>query len=60
MKRDSLKRRVRERAHGKGLSAGYLEGYDEEEEEEGISISAIKSKYKPSHKKGGGKKCARV
>ncbi|XP_052800320.1 RNA polymerase-associated protein LEO1-like [Mya arenaria] len=54
MKRESQKRRVRERAHGKGLSGGYLEGYEDDEDEEGISISAIKNKYKPG-RRGGGK-----
>lgn len=44
---------MRERAHAKGLSHGYLEGYDDEEEEEGVSLSAIKNKYKSgSGKKG--------
>jgi len=49
MKRESQKRRVRERAHGKGLSGGYLEGYEDDEDEEGISLSAIKNKYKGGH-----------
>lgn len=51
MKRESQKRRVRERTHTKGLSSGYIEGYDDEEEEEGISLAAIKNKYKPGTKK---------
>ncbi|XP_052223769.1 RNA polymerase-associated protein LEO1-like isoform X2 [Dreissena polymorpha] len=51
VKRESQKRRVRERAHAKGLSGGYLEGYDDDEEEEGISIAAIKNKYKAGNRK---------
>lgn len=50
-KRESQKRRIRERAHSKGLSGGYLEGYDDEEEDESISIAAIKNKYKGGSKK---------
>ena len=51
MRRESKQRRVRERtATGRGMSGSYLEpdreGYDDSEEEGGISLSAIKNKYK--------------
>lgn len=52
MRLESQKRRVRERSHNKGLSHSYLEGYEDEEEEGGISLSAIKNKYKTSGKRG--------
>ncbi len=53
MRRESQMRRVRERAHQRGLNAGYLEG-EEEDDEEGISISAIKKAYKPGAQRGKG------
>lgn len=49
IRRENQKRRLRERAQARGLSASYMEGgYDEEEEEEDglTSISAIKRSYK--------------
>lgn len=49
IRRESQQRRMREKQHQRGLSAGYLEPdrYEEDEEgEESISLSAIKSKYK--------------
>ncbi|XP_053355784.1 RNA polymerase-associated protein LEO1 [Clarias gariepinus] len=49
IRRESQQRRMREKQHQRGLSAGYLEPdrYDDEEEgEEAISLAAIKSKYK--------------
>uniref|UniRef100_A0A8C9WHB6 RNA polymerase-associated protein LEO1 n=1 Tax=Scleropages formosus TaxID=113540 RepID=A0A8C9WHB6_SCLFO len=49
IRRESQQRRMRERQHQRGLSAGYLEPdrYEEDEEgEESISLAAIKSKYK--------------
>lgn len=49
MKRESQKRRVRERAHNKGLSSGYLEGYDDDDE--GVSLAAIKNTYKQGGKR---------
>lgn len=55
MKRESQKRRVRERAHNKGLSSGYLEGYDDDDE--GVSLAAIKNTYKQGGKRG---KCCNV
>jgi RNA polymerase-associated protein LEO1 len=50
MRRDSKVKRMREKAPGRGLTTGYLEGGDSDEE--GISIAAIKNKYK-KNKKGG-------
>ncbi|XP_060780213.1 RNA polymerase-associated protein LEO1 isoform X2 [Neoarius graeffei] len=49
IRRESQQRRMREKQHQRGLSAGYLEPdrYDDEEEgDEAISLAAIKSKYK--------------
>ncbi|XP_076851458.1 RNA polymerase-associated protein LEO1 [Brachyhypopomus gauderio] len=49
IRRESQQRRMREKQHQRGLSAGYLEPdrYEEDEEgEESISLAAIKSKYK--------------
>lgn len=48
IRRDNQKRRLKERAQHRGLSSSYLEGYeDEEDEEDGLtSISAIKRNYK--------------
>ncbi|XP_046898117.1 RNA polymerase-associated protein LEO1 isoform X1 [Hypomesus transpacificus] len=49
IRRESQQRRMREKQHQRGLSAGYLEPdrYDDDEEgEEAISLAAIKSKYK--------------
>ena len=44
MRRDNKQKRIRDTASRKGLSSGYLEG--SEDEEEGVSLSAIKNKYK--------------
>ena len=44
LRRNSKMNRVREKATSRGLSKGYLEGGDSDEE--GFSISAIKNKYK--------------
>ncbi len=49
MRRESQQRRVRERAHQSGLSAGYMEGEYEDDEE--ISIAAIKNRFKPGAQK---------
>jgi hypothetical protein len=50
LRRESKQKRVRERGAGRGLSAGYLEPDNREEEgsedEGAISLAAIKSKYK--------------
>ncbi len=47
-RRQNKQRRMREKAHSKGLSANYLEDkYDtDDEDNEAISLSAIKSKFK--------------
>ncbi len=51
VRRESKQKRVRERtATGRGMSGGYLEpdreGYEDSEDEGGISLTAIKNKYK--------------
>ena len=48
MRRDSKIKRVKERAINSRLSSGYLEGGDSEEE--GVSLAAIKNKYKKGGK----------
>ena len=50
-RKEQKKKRVRERgaAGGKGLTAGYLEGTgggDTDDDEEGVSLLAIKNKFK--------------
>ena len=50
MRRDSKVKRLREKATSRGLSTGYLEGADSDEED--ISIAAIKNKYKKNKKAG--------
>ncbi len=50
MRRDSKVKRLREKVTNRGLSAGYLEGADSDEED--ISIAAIKNKYKKNKKAG--------
>ena len=54
MRREVKQKRVKEKATSQGLTANYLEpdGY-EDEDEGGISISAIKNKFK--NKKANGK-----
>nr|SVE75337.1 EOG090X0BPX [Daphnia dolichocephala] len=51
VRRESKQKRIRERAAtGRGMSGGYLEpdreGYDDSEDEGGISLTAIKKQYK--------------
>nr|SVE76598.1 EOG090X0BPX [Daphnia longispina] len=51
VRRESKQKRIRERtATGRGMSGGYLEpdreGYEDSEDEGGISLTAIKNKYK--------------
>ena len=50
LRRDSMAKRTKERATGRNLSKGYLEGGDSDED--GVSLAQIKSKYK----KGAGSK----
>jgi RNA polymerase-associated protein LEO1 len=46
-RRQNQQRRMREKAHSKGLSANYLEdNYASDEDEGAISLSAIKNKFK--------------
>lgn len=53
MRKETIKKRVREKGASSRLSAGYLEGEDEDDEGT-ISLSAIKNKYKkPSGSAGG-------
>ncbi|ELU09383.1 hypothetical protein CAPTEDRAFT_221877 [Capitella teleta] len=49
IRRESQQRRIRERAHQRGLNPNYLE---DDDDENGISLSAIKHKYKQSAKGG--------
>ena len=62
VRRESKQKRVRERtATGRGMSGSYLEpdrdGYDDSDDEgAGISLSAIKNKYKRGSA-GRGKEC---
>jgi hypothetical protein len=52
IRRESQQRRVREKAHQRGLSGNYLEGdYDDDDEEGGVSIKALKEKYKGGAKR---------
>lgn len=46
IRRENKQRRVRERAHHRGPTASYLEPDYDDDDEEGISLSAIKSKFK--------------
>lgn len=50
LRRDSMVNRKKERAAGRNLSKGYLEGGDSDED--GVSLAQIKNKYK----KGAGSK----
>ena len=46
-RRQNQQRRMREKSHSKGLTANYLEDkYHSDEDEGGISLSAIKNKFK--------------
>ncbi|KAG0716625.1 RNA polymerase-associated protein LEO1 [Chionoecetes opilio] len=51
MRRENKQRRVKEKGAGRGLSANYLEPDNYDEDEEGISIAAIKNKFKKQKKK---------
>jgi RNA polymerase-associated protein LEO1 len=50
MRRDSKQKRVKERSSKHGLTSGYLEGGagedDDSDDEEGVSLAAIKNRYK--------------
>ncbi len=46
MRRDSKQRRVKERSTKHGLSSGYLEGAGDSDDEGGVSLAAIKNRYK--------------
>lgn len=50
MRRQNKQKRVKERAPAKGLTKGYLEGEEEEEDDGSFSISAIKNKVKSRQK----------
>ena len=52
LRRDSMVNRKKERATGRNLSKGYLEGGDSDED--GVSLAQIKNKYK----KGSGSKAS--
>ena len=56
LRRNSQAKRVREKASSRGLSRGYLEGGDSDEEED--SINAIKNKYKKGASGGRGESAA--
>ena len=49
---ENQKRRLREKSHSKGISTAYLEDKYSDEEESSISLSAIKSKFKPGSRNG--------
>lgn len=53
IRRESQQRRIREKAHARGLNSSYLEGEgdDEDEDDTSISLSAIKKNYKPGAKR---------
>ena len=54
IRRESQQRRLRERAHQRGVNTSYLEGdYDEDEEDDNeISLASIKKQFKPGARKG--------
>merc|ERR1739844_433778 len=56
LRKESMVKRVKERGQHSRLSSGYLEGGDDSDDEGGVSIAAIKNKYKK--KKAGGHKTA--
>jgi len=51
IRRESQQRRMRERANQRGLSTSYLEGDYEHDDDNGISLSAIKKRYKQDTKR---------
>lgn len=47
MRREAQARRVKEKAHAKGLSNNYLDDpYDNDDNDHGVSVSAIKNRFK--------------
>jgi RNA polymerase-associated protein LEO1 len=51
IRRESQQRRMREKAHQRGLNASYLEGDFDNEDDNAISLSAIKKQYKQGAKR---------
>ena len=51
IRRESQQRRMKEKAHQRGISSNYLEGDYDEDDENIISLSAIKKQYKPGGSK---------
>ena len=51
IRRESQQRRMRERANQRGMSSSYLEGDYEHEDDNAISLSAIKKRYKQDQKR---------
>jgi len=51
IRRESQQRRMRERANQRGMSTSYLEGDYEHDDDNSISLSAIKKRYKQSSKR---------
>jgi len=51
IRRESQQRRMRERATQRGMSSSYLEGDYDHEDENTISLSAIKKQYKQGTKR---------
>jgi RNA polymerase-associated protein LEO1 len=50
IRRESQQRRMRERAHQRGINASYLEGDYDNDDDNGVSLSAIKKQYKQGPK----------
>jgi len=46
IRRESQQRRMRERANQRGMSTSYLEGNYDNDDDNAVSISAIKKRYK--------------
>jgi len=46
IRRESQQRRMKERANQRGMSASYLEGNYDHDDDNAISLSAIKKRYK--------------
>ncbi|XP_023930509.1 RNA polymerase-associated protein LEO1 [Lingula anatina] len=50
IRRESQQRRMREKAHSRGISQSYLEDEEDEDEEGAISLAAIKKSFKEKRK----------